>query len=68
MVDLWDKCLVFQYERDEFFESLQKIESSDEVYELLSQEVFFLQELSIDKMIEFEERAYVATFKVHSDY
>ncbi|RHZ83336.1 hypothetical protein Glove_97g69 [Diversispora epigaea] len=32
LVDLWDKCLIHQYERDEFF-VLQKIESADEVYE-----------------------------------
>ncbi|RHZ81787.1 hypothetical protein Glove_117g41 [Diversispora epigaea] len=73
LVDLWDKCLVPQYERDEFFESLQKIESADEVYELLSQEVSRLQELYakcakiyrwmlerralIEKMIEFEKKA-----------
>ncbi|RHZ80185.1 hypothetical protein Glove_139g264 [Diversispora epigaea] len=25
LVDLWDKCLIHQCERDEFFESLQKI-------------------------------------------
>ncbi|RHZ80191.1 hypothetical protein Glove_139g278 [Diversispora epigaea] len=30
LVDLWDKCLIHQCERDEFFESLQKIESADE--------------------------------------
>ncbi|RHZ85170.1 hypothetical protein Glove_71g69 [Diversispora epigaea] len=46
LVDLWDKCLIRQCERDEFFESLQKIESVDEVYELLSQ-VSRLQELYV---------------------
>ncbi|RHZ85393.1 hypothetical protein Glove_66g93 [Diversispora epigaea] len=47
LVDLWDECLIPQYERDEFFESLQKIESADEIYELLSQEVSYLQELYV---------------------
>ncbi|CAG8504127.1 9216_t:CDS:2 [Diversispora eburnea] len=63
LVDLWDKCLVPQYE----------LESADEVYELLSQEVSRLQELYakcakiyrwmlerralIEKMIEFEKKA-----------
>ncbi|RHZ79146.1 hypothetical protein Glove_151g58 [Diversispora epigaea] len=45
LVDLWDKCLIPQYKRVEFFESLQKIEYADEVYELLSQEGSCLQEL-----------------------
>ncbi|RHZ79982.1 hypothetical protein Glove_139g167 [Diversispora epigaea] len=45
LVDLWDKCLIYQCERVEFFKSLQKIESADEVYELLSQ-----------KMIESEKK------------
>ncbi|RHZ46361.1 hypothetical protein Glove_624g41 [Diversispora epigaea] len=35
IVDLWNKCLIPQYE----------LESADEVYELFSQEVFRLQEL-----------------------
>ncbi|RHZ67578.1 hypothetical protein Glove_300g71 [Diversispora epigaea] len=44
LVDLWNKCLISQYECDEFFECLQKtfyllLESADEIYELLSQEV-----------------------------
>ncbi|RHZ78362.1 hypothetical protein Glove_165g28 [Diversispora epigaea] len=39
--DLWDKCLVF-------FESLQKIESADEVCEILSQEVSHLQEYMLN--------------------
>ncbi|RHZ49229.1 hypothetical protein Glove_527g16 [Diversispora epigaea] len=34
LVDLWDKYLIHQYECDEFFESLQKIESVDEVSHL----------------------------------
>ncbi|RHZ78024.1 hypothetical protein Glove_168g36 [Diversispora epigaea] len=38
LVDLWDKCLIHQYERDEFFEFTK-------IYELLLQEVSRLQEL-----------------------
>ncbi|RHZ85123.1 hypothetical protein Glove_71g182 [Diversispora epigaea] len=37
LVDLWDKCLIHQYE----------LESVDEVFELLSQEVSRLQELYV---------------------
>ncbi|CAG8512280.1 10351_t:CDS:10 [Acaulospora morrowiae] len=71
--ELWDKCLVPQYEREEFFENLRQLESSEEVYELLAQEVARLQELYakcakiyrwmlerralIEKMIDFEKKA-----------
>ncbi|RHZ78029.1 hypothetical protein Glove_168g38 [Diversispora epigaea] len=71
LVNLWDKCLIHQYERDEFFE-FTKVESADEVYELLSQEVSLLQEsyvkcakiyrwmlerrALIEKMIKFEKK------------
>ncbi|RHZ77936.1 hypothetical protein Glove_168g173 [Diversispora epigaea] len=47
LVGLWDKYLIHQYNRVEFFESLQKIESADKVFELLSQEVSRLQELYV---------------------
>ncbi|CAG8568585.1 4980_t:CDS:10 [Funneliformis caledonium] len=71
--ELWDKCLVPEYERDEFFSSLRALDSAEEVYELLAQEVARLQELYakcakiykwmldrralIEKMIEFEKKA-----------
>uniref|UniRef100_A0A1D1Z0E6 Protein regulator of cytokinesis 1 n=1 Tax=Anthurium amnicola TaxID=1678845 RepID=A0A1D1Z0E6_9ARAE len=71
--ELWDKCLVPQYERDEFFSSLRALVSAEEVYELLAQEVDRLQDLYvkcakiyrlmlerralIEKMIEFEKSA-----------
>ncbi|CAG8519575.1 1955_t:CDS:2, partial [Racocetra persica] len=70
---LWDKCLVPQYERDDFFENVHKIDSAEEVYELLAQETTRLEELHvkcskifkwmlerrqlIEKMIEFEKTA-----------
>ncbi|CAG8438951.1 5768_t:CDS:10 [Ambispora leptoticha] len=71
--ELWDKCLVPQNERDEFFIALREISSAEEVYERLAQEVDRLQELYlkcasiyrlmlerralIEKMIEFEKKA-----------
>ncbi|CAG8460630.1 12752_t:CDS:10 [Ambispora gerdemannii] len=71
--ELWDKCLVPQNERDEFFAALREIVSAEEVYERLAQEVARLQELYlkcatiyrlmlerralIEKMIEFEKKA-----------
>ncbi|CAG8503981.1 12511_t:CDS:10 [Acaulospora colombiana] len=71
--ELWDKCLVPQYEREAFFENLRQLESSEEVYELLAQEIARLQELYfkcakiykwmldrralIEKMIDFEKKA-----------
>ncbi|RIA94586.1 microtubule associated protein [Glomus cerebriforme] len=71
--ELWDKCLVPQYERDEFFFNLRALVSAEEVYELLAQEVDRLQDLYvkcakiyrlmlerralIEKMILFEKTA-----------
>ncbi|RIB22197.1 microtubule associated protein [Gigaspora rosea] len=73
LVELWDKCLVPQFERDEFFANVHKLTSSQDVYELLAHEVARLQELYakcaeiyrlmlerralISKMIEFEKKA-----------
>ncbi|CAG8488095.1 6415_t:CDS:10, partial [Scutellospora calospora] len=73
LVELWDKCLVPQFERDEFFDNVHKLNSSEDVYELLSHEVARLQELYakcakiyrlmlerralIEKMTEFEKKA-----------
>ncbi|CAG8474486.1 13102_t:CDS:10 [Cetraspora pellucida] len=44
---LWDKCLVPQYERENFFENVHQIDSAEEVYELLSQETTRLEELHV---------------------
>ncbi|KAG9298618.1 hypothetical protein G9A89_012686 [Geosiphon pyriformis] len=71
--ELWDKCLVPQNERDDFFASFQDSLSAEEVYERLAQEVDRLKELYakcariyklmlerralIEKMIEFEKKA-----------
>ncbi|CAG8460829.1 10691_t:CDS:10 [Racocetra fulgida] len=68
LVELWNKCLVPQFERDEFFANVHK-----QVYELLAHEVARLQELYakcaniyrlmlerralIEKMTEFEKTA-----------
>ncbi|CAG8609833.1 11931_t:CDS:10, partial [Dentiscutata heterogama] len=68
LVELWNKCLVPQFERDEFFANVHK-----HVYELLAHEVARLQELYakcaniyklmlerralIEKMTEFEKKA-----------
>ncbi|CAG8608625.1 25001_t:CDS:10 [Gigaspora margarita] len=45
LVELWDKCLVPEFEREEFFANVHKLTSSQDVYELLAHEVARLQEL-----------------------
>ncbi|CAG8512835.1 20395_t:CDS:10 [Cetraspora pellucida] len=73
LVELWNKCLVPQFERDEFFANVHKLNSAEDVYELLANEVARLQELYakcakiyklmlerralIEKMTEFEKKA-----------
>ncbi|CAG8451832.1 13707_t:CDS:10 [Cetraspora pellucida] len=73
LVELWNKCLVPQFERDEFFANVHKLNSAEDVYELLAHEVARLQELYakcakiyklmlerralIEKMTEFEKKA-----------
>ncbi|CAG8620350.1 13908_t:CDS:10 [Dentiscutata erythropus] len=73
LVELWNKCLVPQFERDEFFANVHKLTSAEDVYELLAHEVARLQELYakcaniyrlmlerralIEKMTEFEKKA-----------
>ncbi|RHZ85731.1 hypothetical protein Glove_60g74 [Diversispora epigaea] len=64
LVDIWDERLVPYCERDGFFESLQK---TDEIYELLPQEVSRLQELYACQLRK-KVSIHIASFKVHSDY